>query len=218
MTASRVGLFGGTFNPVHNGHLRVAEQVLAHIPLDRVLFIPSYLPPHKESRELASVEHRLKMVELACQRNGRFQVCDIEARNPQPSYSINTLKTLKKIYSGVSFLFIAGIDAFLEIDTWRDYPRLFEECSFIVVRRPGFDVGLLASKIRSLQEKGVSARIGEQPAESIGFSSGYVYVLDVETPDISSSDIRKRRQAGMPIKHLVPEEVAEYIEKYNLYR
>ncbi len=218
MTVSQVGLFGGTFNPVHNGHLKVAEQVLNHFPLDRVLFIPSYLPPHKENRELASVEHRLKMVKLACQRDSRFEVSDIEARNPQPSYSITTLRKLKKIHPEDFFFFIVGLDAFLEIDTWKDYPGLFEECSFIVVRRPGFDMGLLESKIKSLQEKGVSARIGEQPAENASFSSGYVYVLDIETPDISSSEIRKRRQSGLSIKHLVPEEVAEYIEKYNLYK
>ncbi|MBC7363256.1 MAG: nicotinate-nucleotide adenylyltransferase [Candidatus Aminicenantes bacterium] len=213
-----VGLFGGTFNPIHNGHLKVAEQALEHFPLNRLLFIPSYLPPHKESRELAAVEHRLKMVELACRRDRRFEVCDVEIRTPQTSYSILTLRKMKEIYLDHFFLFILGVDAFLEIDTWKDYPRLFEECSFIVVKRPGFDLGLIKKKIKQLQEKGVKAKAGEPPPRQDNFSCGQVFLLDVETPDISSSEIRKRIQSGLPIDGLVPEEVAEYIKKYNLYR
>ena len=215
---SWVGLFGGTFNPIHNGHLKVAEQVLSHFPLSRLLFIPSYLPPHKESRELASVEHRLKMVELACRRDKRFEVCDVEARTPQTSYSILTLRKMKEIYPDDFFLFVVGVDAFLEIDTWKDYRRLFEECSFIVVRRPGFDLELIKKKIKSLQEKGVRIEVREKAVGQGNISCGQVFLLDVETPNISSSEIRKRIQTGLPVEGLVPEEVAEYIEKYNLYR
>lgn len=215
---SRVGLFGGTFNPIHNGHLKVAEQVLNYFPLWRIFFIPSYLPPHKEGQDLAPAEHRLKMVELACRHDHRFQVCDIEARMPQPSYSIITLRKLKEIYPDDFFLFIVGVDAFLEIDTWKDFSRLFEECSFIVVRRPGFELELLKSKIAGLQENGLAVKIADWSDGQDKFLFGQVYVLDVATPDISSSEIRRRRRLGLPIRDLVPEEVAEYIERYNLYK
>lgn len=215
---SRVGLFGGTFNPIHNGHLKVAELALSCFPLSHIFFIPSYLPPHKESQDLAPAEHRLKMVELACRHDDRFQVSDIEARMPQPSYSIITLRKLKEIYPDDFFLFIVGVDAFLEIDTWKDFSQLFEECSFIVVRRPGFDLELLKPKIAGLQEKGVAAKIANFSDGQDKFLCGQVYVLDAATPDISSSEVRRRRRLGLPIRDLVPEEVAEYIERYNLYK
>lgn len=212
------GLFGGTFNPIHYGHLKAADEVLRCFPLDRILFIPSYIPPHKSQKEVVAVEHRLRMVEIACQNQPKFLVSDVEARNPTPSYSIVTLRKLKEIYPEDKFFFIVGSDAFLEIETWKDYTELLKECSFIVVSRPGFglrSVRRVIEKIRQENLAGIEKFSLPSPDE---LSVNGVYLLEIDSLDISSSEIRKRLQSGLPITGLVPEGVEEYINKYNLYR
>lgn len=215
---SLTGLFGGTFNPIHLGHLKVAEEVISRLPLDRILFIPSYIPPHKSSAEVVPVRHRLKMVEIACQGHPDFLVSEVEARRPGPSYSIVTLRRLRQARPQDQFFFIVGSDAFLEIETWKDYDRLLRECSFIVVSRPGFGIKSLEKVIERIKPARVL-----QPGRRAGFKSGnpgpgQLYLLEAPTPDISSSEIRKRLRAGQPITGLVPPGVEQYIEKHKLYR
>jgi|YNPMSStandDraft_1061717.scaffolds.fasta_scaffold46324_2 nicotinate-nucleotide adenylyltransferase len=212
------GLFGGTFNPIHNGHLQAAEAVMAALPLDRILFIPAYIPPHKSSQEVAPVEHRLRLVEIACQGKERFQVSDIEARRPGPSYSIITLHRLKDIYPEDKFFFIVGSDAFLEIDTWKDYDQLFRECSFVVVSRPGFGLELLSKVLDRIKpERVIDLRIVGQ-LDRKKLLSGGLFILEARTPDISSTEIRRRVRTGLSIRGLVPEGVEAYIQNNNLYR
>lgn len=211
------GLFGGTFNPIHLGHLKVAEEVISRLPLDRILFIPSYIPPHKSPGEVVPVRHRLKMVEIACQGYPAFQVSEVEARRPGPSYSIETLRKLKQAFPADRFFFIVGLDAFLEIDTWKDHTQLLQECSFIVVSRPGFEIELSEKVIEKIRpahliilEPGPSLQPEDLPA-------GGLILLPAKTPDISSTDIRKRLRTGQPITGLVPPGVENYIIKHRLY-
>ncbi|MBC7362548.1 MAG: nicotinate-nucleotide adenylyltransferase [Candidatus Aminicenantes bacterium] len=212
------GLFGGTFNPIHCGHLKAAEEVLRYFPLDRILFIPSYIPPHKSQKEVVAVEHRLRMVEIACQNQPKFLVSDVEARNPAPSYSIVTLRKLKEIYPEDRFFFIVGSDAFLEIETWKDYTELLKECSFIVVSRPGFGLRSVRGVIEKIRQENLAGIEKFSLLSPDELSVNGVYLLEINSPDISSSEIRKRLQSGLPITGLVPEGVEEYINKYNLYR
>ncbi|MGC8746065.1 MAG: nicotinate-nucleotide adenylyltransferase [Candidatus Saccharicenans sp.] len=212
-----VGLFGGTFNPVHYGHLKVAEEVLARFPLDHIWFIPSYIPPHKDSKEVVAAEHRLKMVEIACQNQPKILVSDIEVKNPGRSYSIITLKKLKELYPDDLFFFILGSDAFLEIETWKDYTELLKECSLIVVSRPGFKFELLEQIINRIKSHNQILVFGPTWPEELEFKEKSIYLLEILTPDISSSEIRKKLQAGLPITGLVPPGVEDYIHKFNLY-
>ncbi len=135
-----IGILGGTFNPVHYGHLRIAEELREACHMEKVVFVPSYLPPHKENVDLVSSEDRLEMVSLAIEENPFFDVSDIEVRRKGMSYSIETLKELISFYGqGVILSFIVGIDAFLEIATWKDYNKLFDLSNFIITGRPGYN-------------------------------------------------------------------------------
>ncbi|MGQ9800416.1 MAG: nicotinate-nucleotide adenylyltransferase [Candidatus Saccharicenans sp.] len=214
---SLTGLFGGTFNPIHLGHLKVAEEVIRRLPLDRILFIPSYIPPHKSPGEVVPVRHRLKMVEIACRANPAFKVSEVEARRPGPSYSIETLRKLKQIHPEDWFFFIVGLDAFLEIDTWKDYTQLLQECSFIVVSRPGFGIELSEKVIEKIKPAHLVILESDSFLKPDDLPAGGLFLLPAETPDISSTDIRKRLRAGQPITGLVPPGVEAYIIKHRLY-
>jgi nicotinate-nucleotide adenylyltransferase len=213
-----IGLFGGTFNPVHYGHIRAAEEVLAHLPLDRILFIPSYIPPHKDSREVVAVEHRLKMVEIACQNHPKILVSEREARNPGRSYSILTLKKLKEINKEDQFFFILGSDAFMEIETWKDYTELLKQCAFVVISRPGYAFEMLGKVIERIKNNNSLKVFGPELPEKVELKEESIYLLKIRTPSISSSEIRKRLQAGLSISGLVPPGVEDYIHKFNLYK
>lgn len=213
-----IGLFGGTFNPVHIGHIKVAEEVITRLPLDGILFIPSYIPPHKNRGEVVPVRHRLRMVEIACQGHPSWQVSDVEARRRGPSYSIETLRRMKKAQPGDQFFFIVGTDAFLEIETWKDYELLIQECSFVIVKRLGFAIELVKKVIDKIKPASLIVLKKTDILESGRSLSVGLYVLEAETPDVSSTEIRKRLKVGLPVTGLVPPGVEEYIEKYKLYR
>ncbi|MGB4703478.1 MAG: nicotinate-nucleotide adenylyltransferase [Candidatus Saccharicenans sp.] len=215
---SLVGLFGGTFNPVHLGHMSVADQVLRYFPLEKILFIPSYIPPHKNATGVAPVEHRLRMLEIACEGRPAFEISDIEARTPGPSYSVVTLEKLKKARPQDEFFFIAGADAFIEIETWKDYRRLLQECSFIVVTRPGFGIKSIERVVERITPGKYFVAGENAPVKTAELTAGGVFVLEVETPDISSTIIRERIKAGQSISGLVPPAVEKYIEENKLYR
>ncbi len=151
MKKKRVGLFGGTFNPVHLGHLRAAEIVQEKFSLDEVLFVPSYIPPHKDTSDVVSPSHRLKMVELTLRSYSHFVPSSIEIDAMGKSYSIITLNRIKKLYPEALIFFILGIDAFLEIDTWKDYEHVLKRCFFVVINRPGYDSYEAKKKLKGKQ-------------------------------------------------------------------
>lgn len=213
----RIGLYGGTFNPIHRGHLRAAEDVRAAFGLDSVLFIPSYIPPHKESAEIASAGDRFRMVELACGGHEGFIPSPIEVDVRETSYSILTLARIKKLYPGAWIFFITGADAFLDIGTWRESERVLAECLFVVTGRPGFDLdsaagvldGRLGDRVCRIPEGGT--------ADESLFSRFGVFLLPIKALDISSTDIRERAKRGGSLEDLVPGTVAAYIREHHLY-
>jgi nicotinate-nucleotide adenylyltransferase len=214
----RVGLFGGTFDPIHCGHIRAAEEVLKRFSLDKVLFIPSFIPPHKERTGIAPAGDRLRMVELACREEPRFAASSIEVDAGEKSYSIITLEKVRRIYPGAWTFFVLGVDAFLEIKTWRDHERVLEECLFIVMTRPGYRLeqadrlpgGPRVEKVHHVSE---SEKIGDDL-----FRARRIFFLPIPALDISSTEVRRRIERGETIKGLVPEAVGDYIRSHHLYR
>ena len=197
----KVGIMGGTFDPIHNGHLVTAEAVRDTLNLDEVLFIPSARPPHKTDRNITSPEHRLSMTVLATCFHPEFRVSTIEIMRNGPSYAVDTIDALKKEYvNGTEFYFILGADAALELSTWHNAQELIEKCSFIAATREGTDIDIKALE-----------------AQFNGAAKGHI--LRVETPkiEISSTDIRDKIKRGRSIRYLVPDTVEAYIRKERLY-
>lgn len=213
----RIGLFGGTFNPIHSGHLKAAQAAQRSCVLQKVLFIPSFIPPHKETSSVVSAAHRLKMVSMAIRGYPGFSASSIEIEARGKSYSILTLEKIKKIYPRAFFYFILGIDAFLEIETWKEYERVLDQCDFIVISRKG----------HSLEEAkhvlGVSYReriVDLSETGSIGADQNdkrNIYLLTFDALDVSSTAIRERLGKGLGIEGMVPHQVGEYIQKNKLY-
>ena len=197
----KVGIMGGTFDPIHNGHLVTAEAVRDTLALDEVLFIPSARPPHKLGRNITSPEHRLAMTVLATCFNPKFRVSSIEIIRKGPSYAVDTIDALKSEYKGgTEFYFILGADAALELATWHNAHQLIEKCYFIAATREGTDIDIEA----------VEAQFGD---------IGRGRLQRVETPkiEISSTDIRDKIRRGHSIRYLVPDTVEAYIRKERLY-
>jgi len=218
MKKERIGLFGGTFNPVHSGHIKAAEIVQKRFRLDKILFIPSYIPPHKDTAEIASPSHRLKMVEIALRGFSHFIPCSVEIDAEEKSYSIITIKRIKKLYPKSWIFFILGIDAFLEVDTWKDYEQLLEQCFFIVISRPGY---LLDEAKNTLDGKYREKMYMLAKSESVKdemLLSFRIFLLPIEALDIASTEIRGRIKRGDSLKGMVSERVEAYIRENRLYK
>ena len=213
-----IGLFGGTFDPIHLGHLRAAAEVRRLARLDRILFIPSYIPPHKPPQGNAPAADRLRMVELACRRRAGFEVSPIEVEAREKSYSILTLRKVRALAPGARPFFIVGVDAFLDIGTWHEYEKVLAECRFIVTGRPGYELerardvlgGRLRARIGTLAEAGGLA--GPVP------SHFGIILAAIRALDVSSTAVRDRARRGLSLEGLVPRAVAAYIRERQLYR
>jgi len=212
----KVGILGGTFNPIHVGHLRSAEEIGEDLALEKVYLIPSGMPPHKSQAKIADFSHRLEMVRLASTLSPLLKVWDIEGKKAGFSYSIETLRSFHSFFGpGLELFFIIGTDAFLEIRTWREYRNLFKYASFVVINRPGHTTELFTAFLDSLD-------VGFQWSsnkECFRHPSGTVLMRkDTTLMDISSSTIREKVMRGKSIRFLVPEAVREYIERTGVYR
>ncbi|SFM85880.1 nicotinate-nucleotide adenylyltransferase [Thermodesulforhabdus norvegica] len=213
----RIGILGGTFNPVHLGHLRVAEEVADFIGLDKVIFVPAYRPPHKPGLAVSTYNHRLNMLGLAVTGNPRFEVSDIERQLGGISYSLRTVSHMKKniLPHQTELYFIIGADAFLEIETWWNYRDLFKTTCFAVMTRPGHSQDEIIDFVRSR----ISSLYRWVPEECSFSCSEYgsIHLVPVTHIDISASAIRSLIRQGKSIRYLVPEQVREYIYKHGLY-
>lgn len=194
MKRPRIGILGGTFNPIHLGHLLIAQDALEQAGLTRVIFIPAATPPHKPLAGAVNGAHRLRMVKLAIAGDERFAVSDLEIRRGGRSYSVDTLAALKRQMTG-QFYFIIGADSLNELHLWRDADRLVKLCRFIAVARPGY---------------------APEPARQL--TGLRCQLLPGHACDISSRDIRARIAQTKSIRYLVPEPVRRYIERKKLYR
>lgn len=195
----RIGLMGGTFDPVHYGHLVIAEVAREEFALDQVLWLPAGDPPHKKDYRVSNQEHRYAMVMLATASHPCFEVSRWELERSGPSYSIDTILHFQSEQPEAQLFFITGADAILEILTWHRHQEVIRSCEFIAVTRPGYELSQL------------SQRLPAEYAERIA-------PLTAPGVDISSTDIRKRVGAGKSIRYLVPETVEAYIRKHGMYR
>ncbi|GIW43374.1 MAG: putative nicotinate-nucleotide adenylyltransferase [Candidatus Binatia bacterium] len=212
----RVGIFGGSFNPIHIGHLRAAEEVREAQSLHRVLFVPAAIPPHKSRRYLASPAQRLEMVRLAISGNRAFAVSDIELQRRGRSYSIDTLRELRARFPDWQLHFIVGLDAFAEIDTWREFEGLFELSHFVVVSRPGIQVRPLRQLLPVVTR---NAFWYAPDGLTLVHRSGHTVVFQQITGfDVSATAIRQALLQGRSIRYLVPKPVERYILRHGLYQ
>jgi nicotinate-nucleotide adenylyltransferase len=215
----KLGILGGTFNPIHYGHLAAAEEVRERLKLDRMLFIPSSIPPHKQEEDIPSAAQRFEMVRIATSGNPHFETSDIEIKRQGKSYTIDTLETLRTINQNSELNFITGIDTFLEIETWKNWERLFNLCSFVVLSRPGYRFTDLMKIAFMKQAEPELSRLDRGQLMRAVVRSG-VFTVCLETIplyDISSTDIRRRIKEGRSIKYLLPDAVEIYIMKNRLY-
>ncbi len=209
----RLGLFGGTFDPIHVGHLDVAAACREALALDRVVFVPASVPPHR-STPCASAAHRFAMAALALQDDERFTVSDLEMAGPSPSYTSATLDKLAALGIETRALFvITGADAFREIGTWKDYPRLLDRCHFVVVSRPGVPAPSLRLALPALSGRMIEAR---GAADTL--ATPHIVLLDAPTSSVSSTSVRNRVAQGASLAGLVPDAVARYIVTHRLYK
>jgi len=190
----KIGIFGGSFNPIHLGHLIMAQDAFEFFGLEKVLFIPCNLPPHKDTSRIAAPAHRLAMIAKAIRKNPAFELCDLEIKMGGENYSIDTVRYLRGIYPKHELCFIIGSDSLLELHKWKDINELLRLCRFVTVMRPGYE--LRNTDIYNLRKD----------------------VINVHLVDISSTDIRRRVAQGLSIRYLAPSSVANHIVRQELYR
>lgn len=231
-----IGLFGGTFDPIHKGHLALAAAARERCQLGRVYFVPTNVPPHKTTQPVASYFHRYAMTVLATEGEKSFVPSLFEAPSefvvqdkkgarggvaPAPNYSIDTIRKLKREFKKADRLFfLIGIDAFKDIAKWREAEALFSECEFIVASRPGYSLADVATalpeKLRPREE--VTKPFSKQPAKGDLVLPGVtLYLLDDVNQNVSATAIRQALASKKPVKKYVPESVEEYIKKQGLY-
>jgi nicotinate-nucleotide adenylyltransferase len=215
---ARICIFGGTFDPIHNGHLRAAEEVRRRFALERVLFVPANIPPHKARPDMAPARDRLAMTALALRERRRFVPSALEIRAGGTSYSIRTLRRVRRLYPRARIFFIVGSDAFLEIETWRAWRSVLDESLFVVMTRPG--VSLAAARRGPGPDYAglIRAVRGTERVREDWFSAFRIFLLPIDALPVSATDIRARVRDGRPVAGLVPAAVARYIRERGLYR
>lgn len=198
----KVGIFGGTFDPIHYGHLRIAQIALKKFKLDKMLFIPSGNPPHKSKHTIQPSNHRYEMVKLAISDNDNFYISNIEIEKKTTTYTIETIKEISKIaYKDSEFYFLIGSDAFLQMDSWNNLGELLSICNLMVFTR-------YEEQVKEIKEK---AKKYEKLYDAV------ILPIEEHTLNISSTKIRNMIQSGKPFKYLVPDDVENYIKYNKLY-
>ncbi|PFG28233.1 nicotinate-nucleotide adenylyltransferase [Corynebacterium renale] len=196
MSTPRIGIMGGTFDPIHHGHLVAASEAADRFNLDRVIFVPTGQPWQKADRHVSPAEHRYLMTVIATASNPRFTVSRVDIDRGGDTYTVDTLRDIQALYPDAELFFITGADAISSIVTWRDWEAMFEQAHFVGVTRPGY---------------GLSEEILPEVTRE------RVTLIDVPALAISSTDIRNRAAQGRPVWYLVPDGVVQYIAKHRLY-
>jgi nicotinate-nucleotide adenylyltransferase len=220
-TRRRIGLFGGSFNPVHNGHLRTAVEVHERAGLAEVWLVPVHVPPHKDGAGLAAAAARFRMIELAVTKTPELRPCDVEIARPGPSFTIDTLDLLRERHPDIDFALVLGFDAFREIHTWKDYERLFATCDLLVTSRPPHEVRT-GDDIAHFGKLPIAVTRGfwyDDHVRCYVHNSGHrLEFIPVTALDISASRIRQQIAAGHSLVFLTPDEVVDYIDREQLFR
>jgi len=198
----KIGIMGGTFNPIHYGHLFLAEHAYEQMELDEILFMPSNHPPHKASKDIVSNEHRKTMVALAIKDNPHFTLSTLELEREGTTYTVDTLEILTKEQPEAEFFFIVGADSFFAIPYWKNPERILELCSLVVFERDHVEQDQMLKQLEFLTSTYPGAKI---------------FLLKMPTIQISSKKIRERIAENKSIRYYVPADVQDYIEKHNLY-
>ncbi|MBU5483552.1 nicotinate-nucleotide adenylyltransferase [Clostridium sp. MSJ-11] len=194
-------IFGGTFDPIHNGHLHIAYEALYRLNLDRIIFMPSGNPPHKYEKDIADSRIRYEMVKMAIREEEKFEINDYEIRKKNISYTYETLSFFKHNYPKVMWHFLTGVDCLMDFDTWKNIDEIMEMCKLIVFNRPGYD----KEKILEQKEKLESEHNKE------------IIFLDIPLLEISSTEIRKAVKENRNIRYFLPEGVYNTIKELKLY-
>jgi nicotinate-nucleotide adenylyltransferase len=211
-TAQRIGVFGGTFDPIHCGHLDIGRAAEAALGLTRTFIIPANVPPHR-LQPFASAYHRFAMVALAAASRPNWRASDLELRCDAPSFTSATLRRFhERGYAASELFFVIGADAFAEIGTWRDYPDILDRAHFAVVSRPGCSVIQLPGRLPLL-----APRMVKPPLDALAQIDPVIILIDAPTADVSSTAIRLRRANGQSIAGLVDVRVQQHIEQHGLY-
>jgi nicotinate-nucleotide adenylyltransferase len=210
--ADRIGLLGGTFDPIHLGHLAAAEAARDALGLHEVVLLPSHVPPHRPHPG-ASAHHRFAMIAIAIDGREGLRASDLELIAPGPSFTSATLRRMHALgYTASQLFFITGVDAFAEIATWRDYPHFLDDASFVVMGRAGRVAGSVGEAV-----PGLADRLQTVSTEPEIRSTPAIFLVDRPTPDISSTVVRARSAAGLPLTDLVPPAVERHIRRHHLY-
>lgn len=213
IVSRRLGILGGTFDPIHFGHLDAADAARRSLQLDEVLLVPSSDPPHRPADPLASGFHRFALVALAIQDNDALRISDLELTRTGHSYTADTLRAVtRQGWRPSQIFFILGSDAFAEIATWREFPAVLDAANFVVIARPGTTLDAAAARTPALR-----GRLCSPGPDTSGASGTSIFLVEARTRDVSSSTIRARLAARQPIDDLVPAAVARHIAAHHLY-
>ncbi|WP_394388571.1 nicotinate-nucleotide adenylyltransferase [Shewanella woodyi] len=207
----RIGILGGTFDPIHFGHIRPAQEVKQALNLDKVWLMPNHIPPHKTSTSV-STEQRLEMTQLVCDEYSEFELCAIEAKREAPSYLVTTLKQITNSHPNDEFFFIMGMDSLLSLDTWFEWQSLFGLCHIVVCQRPGWSLSPDSSIFSQYQSRVCS------PNKITGKQPGLIIPIPVKPQAISSTHIREQLSQRITPTDTLPDKIIQYIEDKNLYR
>jgi nicotinate-nucleotide adenylyltransferase len=201
-TIERIGVFGGSFDPVHIGHLTIAQDAVEQLELNRLIFVPAAVPPHKQEKTLVESHHRFEMLQLATEGNLSFEVSDMELQRGGVSYTFDTITQIQFEHPGAELFFIVGLDSLVELHLWRNVDKLLELCTIVPFARGGED----------------PARVAEQIQLSEPWKTGLLErLIRIHEIEISASEIRMRLAEGLSIRYLVPPEVEMYIAEHHLY-
>ncbi len=212
MQARRIGILGGTFDPIHNGHIDMTVAAQAALGLAKIFVIPANVPPHRPQPG-ASTFHRFAMVAMTVHGRERWHASDLELRIGGPSYTTDTLARFRQRgYAPDELFFIVGADAFADIASWRNYPKILDQAHFVVVSRPGFPAPGLKTVLPAL-----APRMTMPPLDALSQLDPVILLIDAPTADVSSTAIRRRRGEGLTLSGLVPEAVQQHIEQHGLY-
>lgn len=192
MSKLRLGVLGGTFDPIHNGHLFAANEIAEILKLDQVLFVPTGQPWQKS--KFSDAKHRLKMAALGIKSNKKFRISDVDVKRSGATYTVDTLTDLKNKYPDAELFFIVGADSLAGMESWKDIDKLWGLAQFVAITRPGYSLNPPKSPV------------------------GAISAIEIPGLAISASQIRERVKAGLSIEYLVPKAVRKYIDKHNLYR